>query len=129
MASQITREMLNNCYNLKSEFKDLEYKQQIKKYVDEVINVITIDMINNLNPHPHALKKYVYSIGNNGIYKLLNHPQLPDIVIKRMNGLIYKNELEKIYPIDELINGLKQKFPDSKIILNLNKTTITIDWS
>jgi len=129
MASQITREMLNNCYNLKNDFKDLEYKQQIKKYVDKVINVITLDMINNLNPHPYAIKKYVYSIGNNGIYKLLNHPQLPDIVIKRMNGLIYKNENEKIYPIDELICGLKEKFPDSKIILNLNKTTITIDWS
>ena len=38
-----------------------------------------------------------------------------------MNGLIYKNEIEKIYPIDDLINGLKEKFPDSKIILNLNK--------
>jgi hypothetical protein len=111
------------------EYKDLEYKQQIKKYVDEVINVILIDMINNLNSHPNAIKKYVYSIGNFGSYKLLNHPHLPDIVIKRMNGLIYKNEIEKIYPIDELINGLKEKFPDSKIILNLNKTIITIDWS
>ena len=76
MPSQITREMLNNCYNLKNEFKDLEYKQQIKKYVDDVINVISLDMINNLNPDPNALKKYVYTIGNNGIYKLLNHPQL-----------------------------------------------------
>jgi histidinol phosphatase-like PHP family hydrolase len=129
MPSQITREMLNNCYNLKNEFKDLEYKQQIKKYVDDVINVISLDMINNLNPHPNVLKKYVYTIGNNGIYKLLNHPQLPDIAIKRLNGLVYRNEIEKIYPIDELMDGLKEKFPDSKIILNLNKTAITIDWS
>jgi histidinol phosphatase-like PHP family hydrolase len=129
MPSQITREMLNNCYNLKNEFKDLEYKQQIKKYVDDVINVISLDMINNLNPHANALKKYVYTIGNNGIYKLLNHPQLPYIAIKRLNGLVYRNEIEKIYPIDELMDGLKEKFPDSKIILSLNKTTITIDWS
>jgi hypothetical protein len=129
MPSQITREMLNNCYNLKNEFKDLEYKQQIKKYVDDVINVISLDMINNLNPHPNALKKYVYTIGNNGIYKLLNHPQLPYIAIKQLNGLVYRNEIEKIYPIDELMDGLKEKFPDSKIILNLNKTAITIDWS
>ena len=120
--------MLNNCHNLKFEFKDIECKQQIKKYVDQVINVITLDLVNRLNPHPNWLKKYVYVIGNQSSYKLLNHPQLPDIVIKNMKG-VYKNEIEKIYPIDELIEGLKEKFPDSKITLNLDKTAITIDWS
>ena len=129
MQSQITREMLNNSQTLKNEYKDLEYKQQIKKYVDEVINVITIDMISNLNQHPKAIKKYFYTIGNYGQYKLLKHPQLPDIAIKKLNGMVYKNEIEKIYPIEELINGLKEKFPDCKIILNLDKTVITIDWS
>jgi len=102
MTTKITREMLNNCHNLKCEFKDIEYTQQIKKYV--------------------------YVIGNQSSYKLLNHPQLPDIVIKNMKG-VYKNEIEKIYPIDELMEGLKEKFPDSNITLNLNKTAITIDWS
>jgi membrane fusion protein (multidrug efflux system) len=73
-------------------------------------------------------KKYVYVIGNQSSYKLLNHPQLPDIVIKNMKG-VYQNDIEKIYPIDELMEGLKEQFPDSKITLNLNKTAITIDWS
>ena len=128
MTTKITREMLNNCHNLKCEYKDIEYKQQIKKYVDQVVNVITLDLVNRLNPHPNWLKKYVYVIGNQSSYKLLNHPQLPDIVIKNMKG-VYKNEIEKIYPIDELMEGLKEKFPDSNITLNLNKTAITIDWS
>ena len=136
MTTPITRNQLNNCYrqstytqdHLQSIFKNNEYKQQIKKYVDEVINVITNDLISNLNPHPNAPKKYVYTIGNFGSYILLKHPQLPYQVVRNLK-CVYKNEIEKIYPISELMDGLREKFPDSKIILNYEKTTITIDWS
>ena len=103
-------------------------QKQIKKYVDEVINVIINDLIANFNPHPNALKKYVYTIGNLGKYTLLRHPQLPDEVIHNLQ-CVYKNDIERIYPINELMDGLKERFPKYRIILNLEKTTITIDWS
>ena len=108
--------------------KDEILKQQIKKYVDEVVNVITNDLIATFNPHPNATKRYVYTIGNFGAYTLLRHPQLPYILIDRLH-CVYKNDIERIYPINELMEGLKEKFSKYKIILNSEKTTITIDWS
>jgi hypothetical protein len=118
----------NNTLYTPNPQKDEILKQQIKKYVDEVVNVITSDLIANFNPHPNATKRYVYTIGNFGAYTLLRHPQLPSQVVKNLSS-VYKNDIERIYPINELMEGLKEKFPKYRITLNFEKTTITIDWS
>lgn len=128
MINPITGYPFNNSSSLQNLSNNNEYKQQIKKYVDEVINVITSDLMANFNPHPNATKRYVYTIGNFGKYTLLRHPQLPAQVVRNLSS-VYKNDIERIYPIDELMEGLKVMFPKYKIILNFEKTTITIDWS
>lgn len=126
MINPITGNPFNN-FNL-SNSKDEIYQQQIKKYVDEVVNVITSDLIATFNPHPNATKRYVYTIGNFGAYTLVKHPQLPDTIINNLQ-CVYKNDIERIYPINELMEGLKEKFPKYRITLNFEKTKITIDWS
>lgn len=125
MINPITGYPFNNFPHI---LKDNIYKQEIKKYVDDVINIIVNDLIANFNPHPNATKRYVYTIGNFGKYTLLRHPQLPDQLVRTLSS-VYKNDIERIYPIDELMEGLKEKFPKYKIILNFEKTKITIDWS
>lgn len=142
MINPITGNPINN---LPPIFKDEIYKQEIKKYVDGVINIIANDLIANFNPHPNATKRYVYTIGNfgpsleapaskwrysplRGPYTLLRHPQLPSQVVKNLSS-VYKNDIERIYPINELMEGLKEKFPKYKITLNFEKTKIIIDWS
>jgi len=125
MINPITGNPINN---LPPIFKDEIYKQEIKKYVDGVINIIVNDLIANFNPHPNATKRYVYTIGNFGPYTLLRHPQLPSQVVKNLSS-VYKNDIERIYPINELMEGLKEKFPKYKITLNFEKTKIIIDWS
>jgi hypothetical protein len=121
----ITRDQLNNCTQLKKIYEEKEYQKELNKYINDVVESVTKEIIFRLNPHRNGDKKYVYNIGKSNIP---NHPYLPPLLTKNLKN-IYTNDIENIYPINDMIIGLTKKFPDCKIFLNNEKTSITIDWS
>jgi hypothetical protein len=98
---------------------------ELEKYVYDLVNAIEREIIFRFQNLNKTVKKYVYFFNNHGIP---NHPILPYSLIKNKQ-CIYRNDYENIYPIDEIITKLKEKFKNYKILLNYDKTGIIIDWN
>jgi len=94
----------------------------INEYIEKVIELIDKDMIFKYNPHPKAEKRYIYNIPSTDI---LNHPRLPYNLVKTKT-CYYMNDYENIYPITELVNGLRKKYPNYEVDFDLSKYRIII---
>jgi hypothetical protein len=98
--------------------------KEINEYIEKVIELIAQDIIYTHNPHPKAERKYIYNIPN---HQILNHPRLPFSVVKTKK-CIYMNEYENIYPINELVDGLRKKYPNYEVNFELDKYRIIIKY-
>jgi hypothetical protein len=98
--------------------------EELNNYINEVINLIDKDMIYKYNPHPKADRIYIYNISYPDIP---NHPKLPYSIVKT-KLLFYYNDYQNIYPIKELVDELKNKYPNYKIEYDVNKDRIIIRW-
>jgi hypothetical protein len=101
-----------------------EVKREINEYVQKVIELIEKEIVSNHNPHPKAERKYIYNIPN---HQILNHPRLPFTLVKT-KSCIYMNEYEKIYPITEIVNELRKKYPNYEVNFELDKYRIIIKY-
>ena len=97
----------------------------IQIYVNKVIEVIEKEILFRYPNLNKTVKKYIYLFNKHNIPI---HPILP-YSINVTKKCIYQNDYENIYPIKELINNLKKKFPNYLIFLNNDKTGIIIDWN
>jgi hypothetical protein len=120
-----TKKMLINGIDLQNDLLKLEYQNEVNKFVKQLVELISFEVIKVLNPKFNNVKKYTYFFENHSIQ---NHPILPYIITKDKTHF-YKNDYINIYPVKELIEELKIKFPDSQVKINDNKTGIIIDWS
>lgn len=120
-----TKKMLIDGTELKFELEKLEYQNEVNKFVKQLVELISFEVIKVLNPRFNNVKKYTYFFENHSIK---NHPILPYVITKGKTHF-YKNDYMNIYPVKELIEELKNKFPDSQVKINDNKNGIVIDWS
>jgi hypothetical protein len=120
-----TKKMLINGIELQNELLKLEYQNEVNKFVKQLVELISFEVIKILNPRFNNVKKYTYFFENHSIK---NHPILPYVITKGKTHF-YMNDYINIYPIKELIQELQNKFPDSKVKINDNQTGIVIDWS
>lgn len=99
---------------------DNTYQDNLNKYVEQVVNIIAkeVAVCHKFTP------KYVYSFGKP---QPPGHPPHPPY--KSTFQYLYKNDIENIYPVNEIYNSLKRRFPDSKVSLDNYTCNITIDWS
>jgi len=119
----ISRNQLQQGDVFRRQYEEESYKNAIKKYTKEVVDVITKDLVNQLNSRAH--KKYVYRFGKP---YLQGHPVVPPSQNNSLRN-VYQNEVEKIYPVKEIYNELQHKFPDCKVTMDPHTYNITIDWS
>jgi hypothetical protein len=99
------------------------YQQNIRKYVDEVTTLIAKEVIFRLSSNGH--QKYIYRFTKHGIN---DHPVVPYFNRTHLNT-VYQNDIGNIYPTKEILDNLKHKFPDCKIVMDPQSYNITIDWS
>lgn len=99
---------------------DTSYQDKLNKYVEQVVNIIVKEIAACYKFTP----KYVYQFG---IAQPPGHPPHPPY--KSTFKYLYKNDIEHIYPVNEIYNSLKSRFPDSKVTLDKYSWNITIDWS
>jgi hypothetical protein len=99
------------------------YKNTVTKYVNDVVAVISKDLISTLNHRSE--RKYVYRFGKP---YLLEHPHVPPSLNNNLHN-IYQNDVENIYPVKEIFEALKSKFKDCKVSMSPVNCNITIDWS
>ena len=119
----ISRNQLQQGDVFRRKYEEELYERSIEKYTNEVVDVITKDLVSQLNSR--AQKIYVYRFGKP---YLPGHPQVPPSKNKSLYN-VYQNEVEKIYPINNIFNKLKLKFPDCNVTLDNVTFNITIDWS
>ena len=119
----ISRNQLQQGDVFRRKYEEELYERSIEKYTNEVVDVITKDLVSQLNSR--AQKIYVYRFGKP---YLPGHPQVPPSKNKSLYN-VYQNEVEKIYPINNIFNKLKLKFPDCNVTLSSVTCNITIDWS
>jgi hypothetical protein len=119
----ISRSQLQKGDVFRKQYEEEIYKNALKKYTTEVVDVITKDLVSLLNSR--AQKIYVYRFGKPYI---LGHPIVPPSQNKSLYN-VYQNEVEKIYPVKEIFNELQHKFPDCKVTMDVHTYNITIDWS
>lgn len=119
----ISRSQLQQGDVFRRQYEEETYKNAVKKYTQEVVNIIAKDLVSQLNSR--AQKLYVYRFGNP---YLLGHPVVPPSKNNSLN-YAYQNEVEKIYPVNEIFNALKCKFPDCKVTMDAHTYNISIDWS
>ena len=119
----ISRSQLQKGDIFRKQYEEEIYKNALKKYTTEVVDVITKDLVSQLNSR--AQKIYVYRFGKPYI---LGHPIVPPSQNKSLYN-VYQNEVEKIYPVKEIFNELQHKFPDCKVTMDAHTYNITIDWS
>lgn len=105
---------------MKNTATDNTYQDNLNKYVEQVVNIIVKEIADCRKFTP----KYVYSFGKPLIP---GHPPHPPY--KPQFKYLYKNDIEHIYPVNEIYNSLKSKFPDSKVSLDKYLWNIIIDWS
>jgi hypothetical protein len=120
-----TKKMLISGIELQNDLLKLEYQNEVNKFVKQLVELISFEVIKKLNPVFNNVKKYTYFFENHSIK---NHPILPYIITKNKTHF-YKNDYVNIYPVTEIIQELQNKFPDSQVKINDNKTGIIIDWS
>lgn len=120
-----TKKMLISGIELQNGLLKLEYQNEVNKFVKQLVELISFEVIKILNPVFNNVKKYTYFFENHSIK---NHPILPYIITKNKSHF-YKNDYVNIYPVIEIIQELQNKFPDSQVKINDNKTGIIIDWS
>jgi hypothetical protein len=90
------------------------HKEQIDARVNKLVNVITSNILNTLtttNDH-----KYVYDATN-------------DLVFDKQRYTTHLPQPSQQQVINVALENLKQKFPDSKIIVDPLLKIITVDWS
>jgi hypothetical protein len=119
----ISRYQLQQGDVFRRQYEEETYKNAIKKYTQEVVNVIAKDLVSQLNSRDK--KTYIYRFGKP---YLMGHPVVPPSQNKTLYN-VYQNEVEKIYPVNEIFNALKLKFPDSIVTMDAYTYHITIDWN
>jgi hypothetical protein len=119
----ISRNQLQQGDVFRRYYEEEIYKNAISKYTQEVVNVIAKDLVSQLNSR--AKKTYIYRFGKP---YLQGHPVVPPSQNNSLHN-VYQNEVEKIYPVNEIFNALKSKFPDCIVTMDPYTYHITIDWS
>jgi hypothetical protein len=119
---QISKTQLQKGDVFRREIENDTYDKAVKKYTTEVVETITKDLISRLNSK--AMPKYVYRFGKP---YLPGHPQVPPCQ-NQSHKNAYQNEVEKIYPVNQIFDALKAKYPDCKVTMDSDSYNITIDW-
>jgi len=97
----ISRNQLQQGDVFRKQYEEETYKNAIKKYTQEVVNLIAKDLVSQLNSR--AQKLYVYRFGKP---YLLGHPVVPPSQNNSLRN-VYQNEVEKIYPVNDIFEALK----------------------
>ena len=120
---QISREQLQKGDFFRKQFEDEIYKNNIKKYTNDVVSAIAKDIVSTQNHR--TIPRYIYRFGKPYI---LGHPEVPPSINNSLRN-VYQNDVEHIYPVHDIYNALVIKFPDSKVTMDKYSFNITIDWS
>ena len=88
-------------------------------YLDKVLEYIEYDFNDKFQNLNKTIKKYTY---------ILSIHKLP-YSMSSLKSHLYANDYEHIYPVKELLDEIRFKFPKCFISLNEDKTGITIDWN
>lgn len=123
MEFPIKRDQLQSGDTFRQQVMNEEQRRIINQYVDNVTTIIAKEIIFRLNKKGE--KRYIYRFEKHGIN---NHPTLPQFFTSRLNN-IYQNDIKNIYPTEEILKDLQNKFPDCKITMDQHSCNITIDWS
>ena len=87
-------------------------------YLDKVIEYIEYDFQDKFQNLNKTIKKYTY---------LLPTHKLPYSIASSKKHL-YANDYENIYPVEELLESIRFKFPKYFVSFNEDKSEIVIDW-
>jgi len=87
-------------------------------YLDKVLEYIEYDFQDKFQNLNKTVKKYTY---------LLPTHKLPYSMAKEKKHL-YANDYENIYPVKELLESIRFKYPKYFVSFNEDKSEIVIDW-
>jgi hypothetical protein len=119
----ISRSQLQKGDIFRKQYEQEIYNKEVEKYTSEVVEAITKNLVSQLNSK--GCQKYTYYFGKS---HLPGHPHIPPFLNNNQKN-IYQNDYENIYPVYDIFNALKAKFPDVTITMNKHTFDITLDWS
>lgn len=87
-------------------------------YLDKVLEYIEYDFQDKFQNLNKTVKKYTYPLPTH---------KLPYSMSKEKKHL-YANDYENIYPVKELLESIRFKYPKYFVSFNEDKSEIVIDW-